>query len=95
MSEQDFVRIDEFLLGKNLDREYEEFLTHVNKHMGIPTDVPSVAKAIYFTIRYLEGHLNALGILSLLGRVSEDDKHKLFVIMHQYIDSIHKDISSL
>ena len=61
----DIINLKDYKESAVLEEEYLKFLTHVNKFVGIPTTIPELAKTFYFTLRYLEGSVNCLDMLSI------------------------------
>lgn len=55
-----------------LENDYLEFLPWINKKLGIPTDLFSMMKVLFITLRFLEGTLNGFSILATLTQMNRD-----------------------
>ena len=66
------IKISEYLEQQEIEKEYQNFLTQINRILKLPTDMPKLINAFYFTLRYLEGTVNSFIILSSLNKLSYD-----------------------
>ena len=88
------IDITEYLKCKNIEEDYQKFLTHVNKFIGIPKDVISLSKAFYCTLRYLEGTINCLAFLPLLKPVNEKYYKELKEQIIIWLEGILQDLKN-
>lgn len=82
------VNLDEWRKMNNMEEDYLKYLTHVNKFLHVPTDVPDLIRCFYFTLRYLDGTVNAFEILSLVKQLPEEETTKMKEMVVDYLDSI-------
>lgn len=75
-----------------MEQEYLKFLTHINKYLHVPTDVPELIKSFYFVLRYLEGTVNAFEILSVVKRLPQDKVDEMRSMVLSYMDKIQRDL---
>lgn len=88
----DVVKIDDYRKSQALEEEYLKFLSHVNKFVKTPTDIVELAKCFYFTLRYLEGNINCLEVLSLMNRVQSDQTVEMKNHVVQWMDRLTEDL---
>lgn len=86
------VSLDDFRKSNEIEEEYLKFLSHVNKFMKIPTNIPELARAFYFTLRYLEGNVNCFEILSVIKNLPPDEVDELRNHLTSYLDSLSNDL---
>jgi len=86
------VSLDAFRNNNKLEEEYLQFLSHVNKFVKIPTNIPELAKCFYFTLRYLEGNINCFTILSLIKNMPPEDVEDLRTQIITYLDGLSNDL---
>lgn len=85
------IDFEQFKGKKELDKGYEKFLSTANKcFSGYSPD--SMLKRLYYTIRYLEGHINGLSILFLLKGITMDEQKKGVKYMIDWLEEIIKDL---
>ena len=84
----DLVNLDEYRQSNEMEKEYLKFLTYTNKYLHIPTDVPDLIRCFYFTLRYLEGTVNALDILSMVKPLPEKEIEELKAHVIEQLDEI-------
>lgn len=63
----DILEFELFKGMKALDEEFPMFLANAEKIFNAKTDAESVLKRIYYTMKYLEGHLRAIKVMDKLG----------------------------
>lgn len=63
----DIINFEKFKGEKALDDEFPEFLANAEKIFNAKTNPESLFKRIYYTLRYLEGHLRAIEVMGKLG----------------------------
>ena len=80
----DIINLKDYKESAVLEEEYLKFLTHVNKFVGIPTTIPELAKTFYFTLRYLEGSVNCLDMLSILTTQPEQQIQEMKKMVRNY-----------
>ena len=83
----------ESLEGNRLEDNYLKYLTHVNKFTGTPTTLDGVFEVFYYTIRYLEGTINALSVLKAINvhipnTVFEEGKQKIITWLESIIEDL-------
>ena len=61
------IQFEPFKNAKKWDDEYPKFLGSIEKHFGTKTDPETMAKRLYFAMRYLDGVVNSFWIFTLLG----------------------------
>lgn len=88
---------ERFKCEKKLDKGYESFLSYVNKFFrGEKITVENMLNRLYFTIRYLEGHITGLTTLFLLmPNLSAQEQKKGITVMREWIDSISEDLKEI
>lgn len=72
----------------DIEEDYLKFLSHINKYLRVPTDVPDLTRCFYFTLRYLEGTVNALDILSMVKPLPEKEIEELKAHVIEQLDEI-------
>lgn len=72
----------------DIEEDYLNFLSHINKYLRVPTDIPDLTRSFYFTIRYLEGTVNALDILSMVKPLPEKELEELKTHVIEQLDEI-------
>lgn len=88
----DLINLEEYRQSNEMEKEYLKFLTHINKYLHIPTDVPELMKCFYFILRYLEGTVNAFEILSVVKRLPQDKVDEMRSMVLSYMDKIQSDL---
>lgn len=89
------INLQEFKESKNYEKEYLKFLTYINKYLSIPTDVPSLAKNFYFTLRYLEGTMNCLSILSMVKQFDPKLVEEMKTMIGSYLQEIQDQLKTV
>ena len=84
------ISIDEV---DKLEEEYQEFYSHVVKYLHVPVSASDIIKNFYFTLRYLEGTVNAFDIIASVSRLPEEDISDIKNMVSGYIQSILNDIN--
>ena len=82
-------------LSDKLEESYLSFLSNVNKLVGVPSSVEDCAKVFYFIMRYFEGTLNCLSVLSLL-KLKTDPKMSYELKQHliTWLEGILNDLKN-
>ena len=76
----------EFFKGqKELDEDYPKFLGNAEKTFNKETNPESMLKRLYYTLRYLEGHIRGLEILGILHKKQTGEKFVLDPKGNRYI----------
>lgn len=88
----DIINLKDYKESAVLEEEYLKFLTHVNKFVGIPTTIPELAKTFYFTLRYLEGSVNCLDMLSILTTQPEQQIQEMKKMVRNYLEGLSEDL---
>lgn len=91
----DLVKLEDYRQSNKLEEEYLQFLSHINKFMKIPTSIGEMARAFYFTLRYLEGTVNGLAILSLIKSMPQDELEEMKVMVTEYMDRLSADLKQI
>jgi hypothetical protein len=93
----DFIKFKETREDSNqLENNYLKFLTHVNQFLGIPSDMNKAFEVIYYNLRYLEGTINAISILSMLNRsIPRKDIEEGKIYLINWLNQIIEDIKNL
>lgn len=86
------INLEEYRQSNKLEDEYQEFYSHVRKYLKLPTTVPEMIKSFYFTLRYLEGTINAFDVLTLAKRVPEEQIEEMRVMITSELDRIANDL---
>lgn len=89
------INLQEFKESKNYEKEYLQFLTYVNKYLKIPTDVPTLAKNFYFTLRYLEGTMNCLSILTMMKQMDPKLIEEMKTMVGAYLQEIQDQLNTI
>lgn len=87
------VNLEDYRKCQDLEKEYQQFLVHVNKYVGIPTSTPELCKCFYYIIRYLEGTVNCFETLSLINgetEISGQLRHHLSTWLDEISNSLKK-----
>ena len=87
------IQISEYLERQEIEKDYQNFLTQINRILKLPTDLPKLINAFYFTLRYLEGTVNSFIILSSLNKLSYEETEQLRKIVIDYLENILKDLN--
>jgi hypothetical protein len=77
------VQFEPFKHAKEWEEEYPKFLGNIEKHFGTKTDPESMAKRLYYAMRWLDGVFNSFWIFSLMGidiNAKEIEKGKKYCI---------------
>lgn len=89
----DIINLDDFRKSNELEEEYLKFLTHTNKFVKVPTNIPELARCFYFTLRYLEGNINAFDILTILKPLPENEVAELKEMLVKYLTGLLEDLN--
>ena len=89
------ININEYLKQQEIEKDYQKFLTQINKLIPLPTDIPKLIKAFYFTLRYLEGNVNGFSLLSAFGKIPYKEANQLKTIVVNYLEDILEDLKSM
>lgn len=82
-------------IGNALEERYLQFLTYVNKFVGVPTSLDKAAEAVYYALRYLEGSVNCISTLEYFGIDRPKDIEGFKVHTIDWLNSIIDNISNL
>ena len=78
------------------ESKYLKFLSHVNKFTGVPTSINKCIELFYMSLRYLEGTVNALGILSTIKmNTNNNDVEQLKTMVIAWLQQLIDDIKSI
>lgn len=91
----ELIKLDDFRKSNELEEDYLKFLSHVNKFVKIPTNVPELARCFYFTLRYLEGNINCFEILTLIKNLPPQDIADMKTQLLSYLDSLSAELQKL
>lgn len=86
------INLEAYRQSDKIEDEYQEFYSHVRKYLKLPTTVPEMIKSFYFTVRYLEGTINAFDVLTLAKRVPEDQIDEMRVMITSELDRLANDL---
>lgn len=86
------INLEAYRQSDKIEDEYQEFYSHVRKYLKLPTTVPEMIKSFYFTVRYLEGTINAFDVLTLAKRVPEDQIDDMRVMITSELDRLANDL---
>lgn len=82
--------------SNDFEHNYNKFLTHVNKFTGIPSSYSKALEVLYYTLRYLEGTVNAMSIMGLLNiPMSRTDLEEGKKTVITWLEEIIEDIKQL
>lgn len=95
MEDNKVVQFELFKNQKKLDEEYPKFLGNCERTFNAKTDAESMFKRLYFTMRYLTGHINALQILFLLTRMKMEDQQRGIKYIIDWLEDILKDLKGI
>lgn len=88
----DVVDIEIYKKSKDIESDYLEFLSHVNKYISTPTTVGELARAFYLSLRYLQGTVNAMGILSMISPVPTTEFEEMKQMVTSYLNQLSEDV---
>lgn len=78
--------------GDVLENKYLKFLTYVNKFTGTPTTGDKLAEILYYNLRYLEGTVNGMSMMSFLNVMTrkeiEEGKRLIIGWLNQIIEDV-------
>ena len=81
------INFELFKGEKELDKDFPKFLENVEMTFNAKTTPESMFKRIYYTLRYLEGHLRAINTMRKLGiSIPLDKRGKQLLI--DWLDNI-------
>jgi hypothetical protein len=86
------VNIKEFRESKEIEKDYQSFLTYINKEIKPPKTIPELGKVFYFVLRYLEGTVNCFTILLTLGMLDYKHSKELKSMVINYLENLIKDL---
>lgn len=86
------LNLEAYRQSDKIEDEYQEFYSHVRKYLKLPTTVPEMIKSFYFTVRYLEGTINAFDVLTLAKRIPEDQIDDMRVMITSELDRLANDL---
>lgn len=66
-SNSNVIQFEPFKNSKKWDDEYPKFLGNLEKHFGAKTDPESMMQRLYYSLRFLQGNINAFWIFDVLG----------------------------
>lgn len=93
VNEQNFSNIIQDI--DNLEEQYLEFLPWIKNKLGFPDDLPSLLKICYIVIRYLEGIINSLLIISTFTISSDKKIQELKQLLISWLQSIIDKINNI
>lgn len=83
----------EFFKGqKELDKDYPKFLGNAERTFNAKTTPESMMKRLYYTLRYLEGHINGMSILFLLTGQDMRSQQEGIGYIIDWLEGILKDL---
>ena len=88
----DIVDLDTWRQCSDIEKDYLNFLTHVNKYIKPPMSMPDLIRSFYFITRYLEGTVNSLDILSLVKPLPQNELDKLREHVISKLDEIKESL---
>ena len=77
----EIIHFEQFKGAKEIDKDFNKFLANAEKVFEAKTDPESLFKRIYYTLRYLEGHLRAIEVMEKLGIPTLLDKRGKEIIV--------------
>lgn len=86
------INLEDYRKSNEMEEDYLKFLSHVNKFMKVPTTIPETVRAFYFTLRYLEGTINAFSILSIIKYMPEEQITEVKNMVINYMSSLIDDL---
>lgn len=89
------VQFELFKNQKALDKEYPIFLSICEKFFKSKATPEAMLKRLYYTMRYLEGHINGLGILLLLTNMSMEDQKAGIKHIISWLESLLLDLKDI
>lgn len=72
----------------NLEKEYLKELPFLQRHFGIPKDMDKLVKCFYFTLRYLEGNVNAFGMVTAFHKVPKPKVEEMKIKIIEWLEEI-------
>lgn len=70
------LNFEQFRGQRELDKDYPKFLGNAEKIFEGKITPESMMKRLYYTLRYLEGHIRSLSILWLLTNMTMDEQQR-------------------
>ena len=77
---------------KEQNKEYLNFVTHVQKLLGVPTDVNELMKTFEYLLCYLEGTVHCFEVLSVLKPMDAEAIEHMKMLVLNKLDSISNDL---
>lgn len=90
----DFIKYKENK-ENDLENKYLKKLSSLNKLFGLPTDFQSAVEVLYYGIRYIEGTVNGMMILTLFSNVDDITLQKLKNSVINWLEEIIDNIKKL
>lgn len=87
------INLNEFKESKQLENDYLKFLTYVNKYTGIPINLAQLVRVFFLNLRWLEGTVNCLSVLSIVS-INDKEIEETKTMVIDYLNKIIEDIKN-
>lgn len=82
------LNFEQFRGQRELDKDYPKFLGNAEKTFEGKVTPEAMMKRLYYTLRYLEGHINGLSILWLCFGVTMDEQQRGVKLIIDWLEDI-------
>lgn len=86
------VDFEQFKGQKKLDEDYPKFLGNAERSFGGLADPKEMIKRLYYTLRYLEGHIRGMSLLFILTGQTMESQQEGIGYMIKWLESILEDL---
>lgn len=87
------INLNEYRESKQLENDYLKFLTYVNKYTGIPITLAQLVRVFFLNLRWLEGTVNCLSVLSIVS-INDKEIEETKTMVIDYLNKIIEDIKN-
>lgn len=77
---------------RHQNKEYLDFVTHIQKILGVPTNVDELTKTFEYLLCYLEGTVHCFEVLSVLKPMDAEAIEHMKMHVLNKLDSISNDL---
>lgn len=82
------LNFEQFRGQRELDKDYPKFLGSAEKIFEGKFTPEAMMKRLYYTLRYLEGHINGLSMLWLLAGVDMEEQKRGVKLIIDWLEDI-------
>ena len=82
------LNFEQFRGQRELDKDYPKFLGYAERIFEGKVTPEAMMKRLYYTLRYLEGHINGLSMLWILAGVDMEEQKRGVKLIIDWLEDI-------